>query len=48
LTEAKQDSRLEGIEGAGANVCKTHVRTIPDKIFANIVCNTLKMSEVAP
>jgi hypothetical protein len=24
------------------------VRTIPDKIFANIVCNTLKMSEVAP
>lgn len=39
---------MNGIGGEGANVVKTHWSNIRKKIFANIVCKSLKMSEVAP
>jgi len=38
---------LKGIEGETANVCKTNWLKRRDKIFANFVCKSLKMSEVA-
>jgi len=35
------------IRGKVANVWKTHSFDIREKIFANFVCKSLKMSEVA-